>query len=253
MNYFSYHIKTQAFTLFLLLVAPFLSLFGRPNPKLFEGERFPQCYNIVLINKYKKNNFCIHVIPKNGSMTLRNQLNTKDVVSFDSVKDRLDEYTNLITVRNPLYRPASIYVEVLRLRSQAPEITKQMGFYKIKQDPIASFKLFLHEIDNNFYNAPINHQHLTMEKKNLTLQDMDFVFLFENLDKDIQTFCAHHNIQNREKHLNSSPDNIRELLINLINTDPEVKQQIYKLWEKDFEFYEEAKKRRQDILKSWNT
>lgn len=188
-------------------------------------------------------------MPKTGSSTLRSLLSAKNITKFNLVKDNLDDYVKLLTVRDPLYRPISMYNEVMKLRKMAPEATRKTEFYKNRGDLIKSFKLFLHEVEDNFYEPHIHHQYLTLEWKNLTLDDMDFIFLFEELNSDMKKFCKLHQVPYKYTHIRVTPEQKKRTLINLIDSDPKVRQQIYKIWKKDFEFYEKAKIKREQILK----
>ncbi len=206
-------------------------------------------YDIVLINKALENDFCFFIIPKNGSTRIRGALNIREGRRYDNyVENGTREFTNVISVRYPLYRPISIYYQVMRLRKFAPNITRNSEFYKYSDDVKKSFKIFLNEIENNFYEPHISHQYLELKRKNLTLDDMDFVFLFEELETDLKHFCDFHQIPYENQVRNQAPSELKTTLREVIDTDPEVRAQIHKLWAKDFEFYEKAKLRRNEIL-----
>ncbi len=175
-------------------------------------------------------------------------LETVQNTPFDHVKNNLDEYIKFISVRHPLYRPVSIYAEVMKLRKMTQEKTKKTNFYQYREDLKKSFRTFLDEIEDNFYDPHISHQYLALQRKNLTLDDMDYIFLFENLDWDLKHFCAHQNIPYLKNDKNITPSSQKETLIDLINSEPRLRKQIRKLWAKDFEFYESAKLRREEIL-----
>lgn len=210
---------------------------------------YPQ--DMVLVEEQNKKNLCFCFIPKNGSTTIRKALNAKKQMKWDAKKYNKN-YKKLFAIRNPLYRPISIYKEVLKRRDDFKPLTKikpcvmtqNAAFYKKREDVKLSFKLFLQMIENNFYDPHITFQYEALSHKNLTLEDMDFIFLFENLSEDIKQFCKRSGIEYTDWDLNKTPDDMKNTLVEYVDKDVEIQKLIRKIWKKDFEFYEQAKKMR---------
>lgn len=216
-----------------------------------EEQKFEHYYNLVFTNKKNENNFALFLIPKNGSTTIRKTLNIGKKNYYSKLKKNLDSYEKIIVLRDPLYRAASIYNEVMKLRfKKSASITRSLKCYEFRHDLEKSFAFFLDEIENFPFEPHINYQYLTLENKNVTLEDMNYIFLFEELDNDLIRFCRHQNIRYNHNSENLTPIAKKEFLHNLIDTNPEIQNKIRRLWAKDFEFYEKAKLQRKKILRT---
>lgn len=196
---------------------------------------------------------CLINIPKNASTFLRSWIfyNRKPTFRWFSEIDTRD-YQYFICVRNPMYRPISAYDEILKLRPDGfPRITRETEFYKQRQNVCGSFRLFLDEVDGNFYDSHLCYQCERLSKKSLNLADVSFVFLFEKLSKDIKIFSSQYGIDIKNKPKRMMPFHKKSQLKRFIDANPDIQEKIRKIWAKDFEFYEAAKKRREEILASF--
>ncbi len=148
-----------------------------------------------------------------------------------------------------MYRAYSIYFEVMKLRPDGdPNITKATEFYKHRADLTRSFEIFLEEIENNFYDAHISHQHLFLEKNHLQFSDLDFIFLFEELESDLNIFEQIFPLTLKKRCFVRGQLDQKTILHEFIDSNPRIQAKIRQLWAKDFEFYEEAKEAREAIL-----
>ncbi len=121
-------------------------LFAKNNQSIPEKQKFTNYYSIVLMDTQKKK-FCLYVRHQTGSTSIRNTINCRNVVNYNKIKDQVREFTNLISVRDTLYRPTSIYNELMKLLfKSSAKISQSLEFYKPRNNPEKSFKLFLDEI-----------------------------------------------------------------------------------------------------------
>ena len=230
-----------------LCICPFMKGYGEDT----DFANYRRCF----IGEINHQRVCYFWIQKNASMFLRESLfgrNANKCVKYyaDYMKSRNpDDFQKIICVRDPLYRPISCYNEVLKLRpSGMQSITKQMQFYKCRHDLYKSFRTFLDEIEDNFYEPHISHQYIQLSRNGLTLEDMDYIFLFENLPEDFLRFRQKFQINALDEPQNTTPKTKKSALVEFIDANPDIQKKIRKIWAKDFEFYEEAKKRRQALL-----
>jgi len=203
-----------------------------------------------LINNRDRSNHIVFVfVPKNGSSTFRIVVNTLDLVPYDHSKFK--NSTKVFIARDPIYRPISIYSEVMKLRFEKNR-TKSEEFYKNRNNIIESFKQFLFVIRNDFYEPHITSQYSFLNDKQLSLDDIDFVLLFENLDEDMRIFCELNDVVFHNYNENKASAHMKKVLKELIRSDDEVRNLIHDIWKKDFEFYEKAKKRRLEIFECYS-
>ena len=201
-----------------------------------------------------KENICFFNMPKNATTFLRKTLfkDRFDQLMYEQVVKNHSDFIKIACFRDPLYRPISMYNEVLKLRKgRGPESsrkTKSMRFYKLRHNPRLSFKTFLDEITDNFYETHINHQHLALEKCKVQLEDLDVIFLCETLFDDLQLYKKKHKIKPFTSELYASPQNLKECLKSYIDENPKIQQKIRTLWAKDFKLYEAAKIQKKVLL-----
>ena len=193
------------------------------------------------VHRTYSHNLCFFQIPKNASSEITETFKLLHRRNYDpSFKNY---FIHVICVRNPLYRIISSYFEILKLRHNAKTIIKS-DFYKYRnQDPIKSFRLFLRAIKNGFFDLHLTPQNYYLKSKNLHLQDMDFIIIFENLAQDFAKFCQKFNIPQEEHQLipiHYSPVDKKQLLQNFVDTNIEAQKIIHEIYKEDFDFYNEA-------------
>lgn len=196
----------------------------------------------------KKKFIFIHIY-KNASISLRNILGMRGkYFEYEDVKN-LNADTICI-IRNPLDRIISSYLYLLRLEdngfpNQHPtHLTKETLFYKTQDRPIQSFKAFLHAIKyGNFYDAVTYPQVSFLKDRDLIINDIDNVFIQENIKTDFEKFKVKYNL---DKNLrfpkdNRSDDETTELLKTFLRNDKLVIKEIVELYKEDFEMYNNLK------------
>lgn len=211
--------KNYILHLFVLLFLDTLSA-NVINPDNIIKEKWIRDYDWVKISEKNTDNLCLFNVPKNSSTTLSIALKLQHHL-YSNVKDRAKTYLKLFSVRNPLYRPVAIYNELLKLRKDGPyQITEKMEFYKQRNNPLLSFRLFLEEINDFFYDPHTYPQHQALTKKDLTLRDMDYIFLVENLNHDLSLFCKKNHIPYHPTQTNATPKSRKTLLKEYIDQNP---------------------------------
>lgn len=209
-------------------------------------EKFKSHY--IFVNSRKENNFCLLCIPKNASTTLKNIIDTTKTRKYFDYKHRFEKYEKLIVIRDPMYRAMSIYNEIMKLRIDGDyKKTMASKFYKERNDLKKSFSLFLDEIKNNFYDFHLTFQCHALTHMDLTLEDLDYIFLFEELDSDILDFCNKNSIPYVPTHMNKTNLKQKNILTSFIDENLYIQDKIRDIWELDFEFYERAKEARKNI------
>jgi len=135
-------------------------------------------------------------IPKNASSSVRFALGLTEYTRYQDIPGR-ESYSSLCIIRNPLTRIVSSYNEVLKLRDDGPaKYTKSMDWYKNRRNPIKSFRLFLEEISNgNFYDIHTFPQKKALEDKQLDLDGIDDVILFEELSKKLPIISERYGVK----------------------------------------------------------
>jgi len=197
------------------------------------------------------NNFILIDIPKNASTTLRHTLSFKGRKKYSDVKNKRP---TLVIIRNPLYRVVSCFMEMIKVRADVPAWsteTKQSKWFKMyeAQNFEESFRLFLDYIDGNFYDTHVSSQSAWLDFKNLTLEDIDYILMFENLQEDFDEMCR--NLKSKwgitinkkllwDNKTKAQRNTLKKTLINLINSTPAIEEKIKKIYEKDFILYEKA-------------
>ncbi len=168
-------------------------------------------------------------MPRNGSQSFR------QCGLFGSPAPRPEKYTDgqknlikIIILREPIERVISIFL------------------YKFKKyEVIEPFKEFLNKITKSFtfvYSIGLwNPQYRYLSDKNLTLADIEEVFILENLNNDIKNFSTKYNLDLDIGHLNQSNRQKFDTLLQFINDNKDIKNTLTKLYSKDYELYNSGK------------
>ena len=180
-------------------------------------------------------------IPKNASTTLRNLLNTKrNTFIFD------DNKIIFTVIRNPLERIVSSFFECSKLRNDGPrEITIKSEWYKnFNSNIIKSFELFVdflsQKVDGEyyFYDAHTHPQYLYLDKKNIKLEDLDYVFLMENLDELFEKLKLK-KVKTKQNENKNKP--LAEKIRKHIQSNETLKNKINSLYKTDLKIYNKVK------------
>lgn len=229
-----------------------LSIFFCSNLIAICDENRRSMLDSVLLNPENANKYCFIFIPKNGTTSLRNILKTTKLYKYLPLQSRLNTFEKLIIIRDPLYRPISIYNEVMKLRKDGDyRATLCSEFYKERHNIEKSFSLFLDEIEGNFYEPHITYQYQALTEKNLILENMDYIFLFEQLNSDIWKFCQKNSIHFSRLRENQTSKSRKDKLVDFIDQNLHIQNKIHRIWKEDFVFYEEAKKIRETTNRNY--
>ena len=118
------------------------------------------------------------------------------------------------------------------------EITQASDFYRERNNPIESFLLFINFIENEgFYDAVTVPQTTFLRERALLIDDIDNVFIQENLTNEYDIFKNKYDIKARLPKNNAGNGETTKLLIDLINSDENLKERISKLYKSDMELY----------------
>ncbi len=187
-----------------------------------------------------KRKLCFINIPKNASTTIRRLFNLKHVRLTDNYK----KYNKIIIIRDPMTRIVSIFNEVLKLRADGnnPDKTRRTQFYrtfKVNNIP-KSFDLFLDYIKNDLYDDHMVEQYRFLENNGLTINDIEHVIPFDNLNKELKKLIKLYNINCLNiYHYTIGSSNIKLALKPILGKYCKKIQAIYS---KDFELYNQVKK-----------
>lgn len=186
----------------------------------------------------------IHIY-KNASISLRNALGMRGrYFKFDDVKN--EEMKTITIIRNPINRVVSMYLYLLRLEdngflNQHPvHITKETCFFKKQDDVIDSFILFLNAIDdNNYYDAVTYPQVEFIADRGLTIDDIDEIFIQENIMSEFPIFSDKYGIKGKHKFpVNNTGDQEKKNIIKeYIDEHPKTKIRIMNMYADDIDMY----------------
>jgi len=187
--------------------------------------------------------FALIHIYKNASISMRNALNMRGKYhNWSDIKDR--DITTLCVIRDPMKRVVSIYQYLLRLEDNGfinkhpIHITKETDFFKEKENPITSFKLFLDYIkDGNFYDAVTLPQTDFLSDRGLTIYDIDEVLIQETLDEDFNKLKNKYNISSSVGYDNKSEDETSKILNDYIENSSNAQKIIRTIYNDDFIMY----------------
>lgn len=211
-----------------------------PAPKL--------CYPI---KNYKLLYLYINKNASSSMRTLFNMENGNRRQNFSQVQEQNPDYRSLIILRNPYTRITSSYNEICKCRRDAKpvfkelkknppawELTSKSEFYKNfrKNEFEKSFDLFLNFIDEHgFYEPHLIPQSLFLTEKNLTLNDVDFVYLLDKGRNPIKEICNDFQIKKQSPQTNKTKYN----KIKSIELTDNQKKIVDKLYPEDVEMYKE--------------
>lgn len=188
----------------------------------------------------------IHIF-KNASISLRNALNMRgNYREWKEIKN-IKNIETLCVVREPIKRFISAYQYILRLEDGGGfphrhpiEVTRCANFFLYKDDVVESFLMFLDFVEKRgFYDAVLVSQKQFLKSRNLSIEDINHVFILEKIDDQYKNFCKLKGIKNKLKIDNSSPTEKTNELLNFVNFKPKVKNRILNLYEEDFILYNE--------------
>ena len=203
--------------------------------------RFDLCFasdEFILIN-----------IPKNASSSMKKALKSSSKINrLSFFKCQKANTKTCIVIRDPNTRIVSSFSELLKRRRDGPHWeTSECQWFKIyQQNPEKnirkSFKLFLDYIETRLYDSHLHTQTSYLDGKNLSLEDIDHVLMFENLNKDFKKMNEETGGSYRIDWSNRTTKlNQKSILNDLINHDETIENQIKSIYAEDFILYDKAR------------
>jgi hypothetical protein len=175
-------------------------------------------------------------IPKNASASVLQAFgqNSQDFLYYDDIKKipKYQNYTRFTILRQPLRRFVSSYLDIVKTADQYPDICGR-PFYQIK-DPIAQFRTFVWDIQSDLYDSRIERQwYFVSNATNARLNlDIQHFLIFEKLEKD-----AKRKIDLVVKFLKSPLEPEKELLLEHLKVDHELRGRINAIYLQDWKLY----------------
>ena len=203
--------------------------------------------NFTRFNKcFISNKFILINIPKNASSSMREAIKVKSRVDFLECSTNSYKKT-CVVIRDPYTRIISTFSELLKLRMDGPYWeTLQSEWYKVyKQNPEKNikkaFKLFLDYIEKRLYDSHLHTQTSYLEGKNISIEEIDYVLLFENLNRDFKKMCEKMKLPYRINWANKiTKRNLKSTLKELIDNDETIKNSIKNIYREDFILHHKA-------------
>jgi|TARA_R110000787_G_scaffold10472_6_gene35551 hypothetical protein len=202
-------------------------------------ENFPR-FNLCFLN----DKFILINIPKNASTSVRNALSLHRREPFSN-ETKNSGHKKIVVIRDPVKRVVSSYMELIKLRKDGPHLeTSGSEWFKLHQtNSEKSFKLFIDYIEDRLYDSHIHTQCDYINKKGLSIEDMDYILLFEYLDRDFNDMCGDLGINKKLKWDNKSKLNvIKNKIKKLVKEDVGLIDKIKKIYSEDFTLYNKVKK-----------
>jgi hypothetical protein len=186
-------------------------------------------------NTNNKINFI--AIPKNASTSIRNGLNLKSMGNYFTVsEDFKNEYKNITVLRNPLERIVSAYLEVLIRLHDGPKTGEKKFFHM--SESIDRFREFISELERDTYDAHVEPQYFYISDNGGNILPFYKILKFEKIMEDFKDLKDELKLKENLPHLNSKPQQRKNMVYSYLQQDPTLIERIRKIYEKDFELYE---------------
>lgn len=187
------------------------------------------------------NKFMFINIPKNASTSIRSTLKLR------RCKFKNDKRIKFAVIRNPITRIISSFIEITKLRKDGPyqETLRTDWFKTYKNGNIRkSFNMFLNYIDNHLYNSHTHRQIDYIASKSLTIHDLDFVLLFEDLETQFNNMIKDSGMSIRLKYFNRPSNRHLKRINKLKRIAKELvfRNTISHIYKADFVLYRQAKR-----------
>ena len=194
----------------------------------------------------EKERFAFIHIYKNASISLRNALGMRGrYYKWNDVKD--NGLKTITIIRNPIDRVISMYLYLLRLEDndrpdQHPiHLTENTCFYKERENVIQSFYKFLIAIEGgNYYDAVTCPQIGFLNDRNLTINDIDEVFVQENMAVEFPKFVMKYKLEDVNPIFpidNRGNDEKKKIITEYLNTHFFTKLDIMEAYASDIDMY----------------
>jgi len=166
-------------------------------------------------------------------------------------KFKNDKAKKFMIIRDPFERAISSYLELLKLREDTSPthfLTQMTDFYNMRENLLASFCKFLEELQlYGFYDIHTHPQIKLLTDLGLTIDDMDTVILFDNLQDELEDMCKAYHIPLHDhevamgQFINKGDPIKKAQLKQYIEEHPKIRKVIANLYPQDYEIYRELK------------
>ena len=176
-------------------------------------------------------------VPKNASTSIRNGLNLKTMDNyFNLTEDFKNVYKNITVLRDPLERIVSSYLEVLNRLHDSPKTGEKKFFHMTES--IDRFREFISELERETYDAHVEPQFFYISDNEGNILPFYKILKFENIMNDFSELKSDLELIENLPHLNSKPQQRKNMIYSYLQQDPSLIDRIKKIYEKDFELYE---------------
>ncbi len=194
---------------------------------------------------HNNDNLIFFNIPKNASSSVRNYFRLNKRESFFKIKN-IERYKKLMVIRNPYDRIISSFNEVIKCRKDGPRWeTQQCEWFHLQKNNLeAGFEMFLDYISDNIYDPHIHRQIDYLNEKEVSLEEIDFLLLFEDLRREINAMPSQLRPRGGFPHINRSKNRSiqNNSLEDLINKDANIKSKIENIYKDDIIMYQKLLK-----------
>ena len=187
---------------------------------------------------------------KNASKTIRRSM-LRPRHTSENIENLInDGYKTFWVVRNPLERVVSSFSEIGHMaRNMCKEdyVWESLEWKDIDIDN--EFEFFIERIEKSYFDPHVYPQILTLIHKNIKIEDVDRIILFDNLQEEILSFVDENGIQGWNLKLyqvKTGPADsiIKKHLSDRIQKSTALQERIISLYEEDMEIYQQLAKLR---------
>lgn len=205
----------------------------------------------------KKNKIIYLHTHKNASKTIRKVMDAyRGILKTGSAKheylrsiDEIPEgYKLFWVVREPIERLVSAFCEIWHIdgfgRANQHVVKDPEVLNKTRHTIDDAFESFVSKIEKHYFDQHVYPQIFTLTHKNLKIEDVDRIILFDNLQEEMITFVNENNIKNWNMELlqvkkGESDMSLKKYLYDKIQNSNELQKRINLLYNEDIEIYKQ--------------
>jgi len=207
---------------------------------------------------FDRNNKIIYLhTHKNASKTIRKVMDRyrgilKTCSSEHEHLRNIDEipegYKLFWVVREPIERLVSAFCEIWHIdgfgRANQHVVKDPEVLNKTRHTIDNAFESFISKIEKHYFDQHVYPQIFTLTHKNLKIEDVDRIILFDNLQEEMTTFVNENNIKNWNMELlqdkkGESDISLKKYLYDKIRSSDELQKRIVFLYNEDVEIYKQ--------------
>ena len=156
-------------------------------------------------------------------------------------------------VRDPIERFVASFCEIWHIDGYGRPnefIVRDTEVLKKTRHTInGSFDKFVKKVEKYYFDQHVYPQILTLAHKNIEIEDVDKIILFDNLQEEIATFANENNIKNWDTEAlqikkGESDISLKKYLSDRIEKTAALQERIISLYEEDMEIYQQLVKLR---------